>query len=899
MAGLWRKCRICFRWLRITFRWLRLAVWLIVLAVLACFLWCNFVGLPDFLKTRLVGALREQGVELEFSRMRLSLIHGLVAENVRAGQPGVNEGPSFNARLVQLELDFPALLRRRLALDGIKLRDGNFTLPLSPTNTLALTNLQTDLRFGENDVWSFDQLGADFAGVELGIRGEVAHAREARNWKLFSRGGGGADHGPAAGSLQNFSDVLQQIHFQGRPHLRLTVSGDAREVHSIAIQLEAVGEGVQTPWFSATNFQAAATLTAPADAPTNLPAAAGFWTNLQPFRLDWTARADGVKTEKLDADALACAGVWAAPKLAVTNLSARLGGGSLRAGATLDVPSRRAEFTWDSRFDLHSLGRLFDGQTRTQLAQVSWTQPPELKAELSLRLPPWTNLSASYDPALSLQGEVGFTNTTVRGVKLDHARAHFRYGDLIWEVTDLTVVHGRTELNLSGQESEATKNFRCQIRGGLDAATVRLFVNTNPPFNLMAFHQPGELLLDVTGNWRRLETLSATGRVALADFAIRGVTVDRVAADVVYSNQLAVFLQPRLVRSGGAETFSAGQVELDLAAQKLIITGGKGRVDPMALAAAIGPKTRAAFEPYQFTAIPTVTVNGCIPLKQEHGELVLDEADARFDLVGTAPFRWKRFETPAITGTIHWWKKFIILTNAVTECYGGEARGWGVFDVETPGPGTDFSFSVTGTNVNLHRMGLALWSPTNRLDGLLAGTVNVTRANSDDWRTWNGFGELTLRDGLLWDVPIFAFMSPVMNAVAPGLGNSRATDASAPFIMTNGVIATDSLVIHAQSMQLDYAGTVDLEENVNAKVTAKILRNMPVIGDLISRVLWPVGKIFECRVTGTLGNPVVTPVYIPKILLAPLHPIRSLEELFSPPDTNPPAKAAPEKTSSE
>ena len=78
MPGFWRKCRI-------TFRWARLCVWLLVLAAIGAFLWCNRVGLPDFLKARVVATLRERGVGLEFSRMRLSLVRGIVAENVRAG----------------------------------------------------------------------------------------------------------------------------------------------------------------------------------------------------------------------------------------------------------------------------------------------------------------------------------------------------------------------------------------------------------------------------------------------------------------------------------------------------------------------------------------------------------------------------------------------------------------------------------------------------------------------------------------------------------------------------------------------------------------------------------------------------------------------------------------------
>jgi hypothetical protein len=91
-------------------------------------------------------------------------------------------------------------------------------------------------------------------------------------------------------------------------------------------------------------------------------------------------------------------------------------------------------------------------------------------------------------------------------------------------------------------------------------------------------------------------------------------------------------------------------------------------------------------------------------------------------------------------------------------------------------------------------------------------------------------------------------------------------------------------------MRLQYIGTVDLETRVNAKATAQLLRNAPVVGSLVSTLLWPVSKAFECQVTGQLGDPRITPLYVPKVLLAPLHPLRSLQEWFAPANvTNAPA----------
>ena len=73
--GFWRRFRRGFRWCRISLLFL-------VLLLLGSLTYLNRVGLPEFLKARLVSELRARGVVLEFTRMRLRWYHGLVAENV-------------------------------------------------------------------------------------------------------------------------------------------------------------------------------------------------------------------------------------------------------------------------------------------------------------------------------------------------------------------------------------------------------------------------------------------------------------------------------------------------------------------------------------------------------------------------------------------------------------------------------------------------------------------------------------------------------------------------------------------------------------------------------------------------------------------------------------------------
>jgi hypothetical protein len=284
-------------------------------------------------------------------------------------------------------------------------------------------------------------------------------------------------------------------------------------------------------------------------------------------------------------------------------------------------------------------------------------------------------------------------------------------------------------------------------------------------------------------------------------------------------------------------------------------------------------------------------MEGCVPLHDINGVRDVDDADLRFDIVGGVPFQCLKLRASRAAGTIHWLGETLILTNIAAELYGGSGSGFADFDFRVPHDGADYQFTAEVTNINLHALAADLASPTNHLEGALSGLVVVTRADTRDWRTMDGHGQARLRDGLIWDIPMFGLLSPVLNSVSPGLGNSRATDASASFVITNGVIYSNPLEINTAMTRLQYSGTVDLRGNVNAHVTAQLLRNIWGIGPIISMFTSPLTKIFEYKVTGRLENPKKEPVYVPKFLLLPLHPIRTLEELFpgGVNDTNAPA----------
>jgi hypothetical protein len=180
---------------------------------------------------------------------------------------------------------------------------------------------------------------------------------------------------------------------------------------------------------------------------------------------------------------------------------------------------------------------------------------------------------------------------------------------------------------------------------------------------------------------------------------------------------------------------------------------------------------------------------------------------------------------------------------------------------------------------------------------MLDGNLIMDRSNARERETWKGLGEVHVHNALLWDIRIFGLFSPVLNAISPGAGNSRAYDASARYVITNGVVATDDLTIRSTGFRLLYRGSVNIiDKQMNARVEAEPLRDVSVFGPILSALLSPLSKLFEYKVSGNLHDPHSEPVYIPPalmVLLRPFHALKSLgNDSPSTSKSNPPAPAS-------
>jgi len=541
--------------------------------------------------------------------------------------------------------------------------------------------------------------------------------------------------------------------------------------------------------------------------------------------------------------------------------------------------TREASFTMKSDFDAHKVKPLLTEKATKWLNRFSYQTPPHISGNGALVLPAWTNRQPDWRgevaPTLRLAGLVRATNGTYLKLPADWVRVSVFYTNRVWWLPDLVAGRPEGTLELAHRADDRTHEYWFGLRSTISPEVLRPLLSTNAQRGLDLFKLTAPPVVEggVWGRWRDNASIGFTGRVALADFSFREQAVSRLASELRYTNRFLEFLEPKLER-GNQSAFGPG-VAVDFDAQRIYLTNVLSTVEPLAVTRCIGPKTVAALEPYNFLEPPTVRVNGFAPLGKRK------EADLIFDVDG-GPFEWLMFHVPRIAGRVHWLNNSLGLSNIQLQAYGGAGAGAASFDL-SPGAGTPFQFALGVTNLDLKSLMTDIIARTNQLDGRLDGTLVVTDAYATNTFSWNGHGRAELHDGLIWAIPIFGVLTKPLDAIMPGLGSARISEGKAAYSITNGVVFSNNLEMRAPTMRLQYVGTADFAGQVNARVRAEPLRDTWVIGPLLRLALWPVSKVLEYKMTGTLAEPQPEPLYIPKLIYKPLlHPFQTLEDFFTP-----------------
>jgi hypothetical protein len=611
-------------------------------------------------------------------------------------------------------------------------------------------------------------------------------------------------------------------------------------------------------------------------------AALGFWTNLLPYQVQWTTSIGALRTIAFQADLLSCAGDWAPPQLTLENLQASLYRGSLAGRAQLNVISRVASVSGASDFEFKALAPLLDSKSQEALAKITWAQPPQVRAAATLLLPAWTNQhperwQTEVFPTLRLAAAVALTNASYQGVHADSISTRCTYTNFVWELPDLEIARPEGALKIVHRANEVTREYYFKLHSTLDPqAVLPLFpAEVRRGFDLCEFGQPPVLSGELRGRWDDPTSVGFRGHIALTNFAFRGQAVDAVVAGLHYTNLVLACLEPRIYR--GTQFVTLDGVTADFITHRTHFTNGFSTMDPGLVVRAIGPMVAEVMAPYHFGKPPTARFNGYTSMGNPH------DADVIFEGEGE-DFESLHFRATHYVARVIWKNNLLTVTNVYGDFYGGKASGWAHF-VFPDQDHAQYAFGVNVTNALLSPLVADQTRTPNKLEGQLTGQLLITNAWTDNIKSWDGYGQAILRDGLLWELPVFGVLSGPLDSIMPGVGNSRFTEAKGTFGVGKSVIYSPDLEMRSSTMRLQYRGAVDFDGNLNARVIAEPLRDTPVVGSVVSTILAPVARLFAYRITGTMKEPKSEPIYIPTPVMHLFSPFQSLGGLFTPAPT--------------
>lgn len=722
-----------------------------------------------------------------------------------------------------------------------------------------------------------------------------AHPTRA-DWELTANEARGRYAGFTAARLRGHTTRLDSAPDRWRTDLNLTAQGlttewaRARSNHLAAtfehnlnqliltnLTASADVDALETRWARAGRFHTRIE-TAPASSPT--PAYAWPWlTNLPPLE----ARAELTVTNLHTSNDLAVASAalqvhWSAPRLTITNLIASLYGGTFAIpDLVLDASSRQVALTLKSDVEAHALAPRFGAGAAQWLDQFRWARPPSVEARLQATLPATVPEGADLGrlllPSVVVDASVHGEDAAYREVEVRRADLKVGFTNQVLHLHDFHVVRPEGDADLSYDLDTRTQEFKWRLRANLDPKGVGPAIDRAAPavLELFSFNGPAAVAGEVWGRWGPERELNLALGGVLTNFTFRGEGIDELHAGVRLANDYLVATNLNLVTTNG--WIRAPAVGVDFADPWVFVTNATAAIDPQRFARAIGPSLVQTLTPYRFDGPPQVEVSGRVPAQGS-----VEEADMQFHVAG-GPFHFWRFNVPDLVADVHWEGDRVAITNAICSFYQGRLNG-NLVALLQPDGSANLSFNTAVTNVNLKPLVLDTIPTTNRIEGLLHGRFDVAHANSADWKSWNGSGRLNMRDGLLWDLPMLSVLSPVLNAFVPGLGNNRASAATASFTIDRSVMHTEDLVVVANPAHLTYRGTLDFDWNVNTRVIAEIYPGAPIVGPILNILIAPVAKALEFKITGTLGNPMLEPVYIPKVLLPILRPFHTIKSIF-------------------
>ncbi|MBN2302320.1 MAG: hypothetical protein JXN60_07395 [Lentisphaerae bacterium] len=199
------------------------------------------------------------------------------------------------------------------------------------------------------------------------------------------------------------------------------------------------------------------------------------------------------------------------------------------------------------------------------------------------------------------------------------------------------------------------------------------------------------------------------------------------------------------------------------------------------------------------------------------------------------------------------------LSGILGTIYGGVFSGSAVFVDNFAGSSdTGYTIMASAKDIQFDEMARALMSePDSDYKGKLSGELEITGlVGKNNVNTARGKGHIKIKEGRVFQLPVFGGLSELMTKIVPGLDFVlRQTDARSEFVIADGKAHSEKVSIEGDVLSLRGYGDYYFDGRLDFFAQVKLMKEHALVAKLLRAITYPLTKLFEFRLKGTFSAP--------------------------------------------
>ena len=520
----------------------------------------------------------------------------------------------------------------------------------------------------------------------------------------------------------------------------------------------------------------------------------------------------------------------------------RVGHGELSVTGRYDVTGGGFDLQLASSLDPNLFLPMVPVTVQNALRDFRVLAPPKISARYVL--------SAETGIVPVLQGRMEFGALELRTVPFQSVTFNFENHGPLVKISDAKIVMAEGQLTGQGQYHMETSDFRYEFDSTLDPCKLLplMFPGPRQIVEPAWFDSAPHIVASVRGDFVDPDAFAYDALLTTGRCTYRGVAFNATTSQLkLRHNQLDV----RNLLLHRYEGDISGSLFADFITHRvnfdLDITAS-----PLETAPLLGSKAGAFMRIYRFGPRTVATAKGLMDLEAPSNSCWQAH-------VSNEGFAYWKLAADKATADLIVTNNTLTIENFAADFYAGKLSGKATFSLANDAA---YRFDVVTERVDVQKLFATLTGKPGKTTGFLTGQAAIT-GNGSDLATIKGAGKLTVEDGVLWEIPAFGILSRILNDIAPGVGSSEATKATATFTIENAAVKTDNLKVDAGAFDLTSHGKIGFDGQLDFRVQGQFLRSLPGI----NIVTWFLKNIFEYKIGGTIGNYTYRPVNLPKEIM--------------------------------